>query len=201
MLFCCGLVVWGLPEDDELNVNEQPASVHEADHEETKPTPSPTTKSATPTPSAQVKVIVSSANIRSGPGINYPSFQFAFEEETFNVIASNKANDWYVISLDDGDFGWIAASVVTSTTSLQIIKVAATIPAPPADQPVRSIEITLPPATAVPAAVCSCSGNLYNCSNFGGHSQAQACFNYCISQGRGDIHRLDRDNDGLACEN
>jgi hypothetical protein len=47
---------------------------------------------------------------------------------------------------------------------------------------------------------CSCSANLYNCNNFSTQAEAQACFKYCISQGRGDIHRLDGDNDGIACE-
>jgi hypothetical protein len=57
------------------------------------------------------------------------------------------------------------------------------------------------PTSPPPAAVCDCSGDSYNCSSFSTHRQAQACYNYCISQGRGDIHRLDGDNDGVACEN
>jgi len=48
--------------------------------------------------------------------------------------------------------------------------------------------------------VCSCSGDTYNCGDFSSHSSAQACFDYCVQQGKGDIHKLDRDNDGLACE-
>jgi endonuclease YncB( thermonuclease family) len=55
-------------------------------------------------------------------------------------------------------------------------------------------------ATPVLNPTCSCSGNLYNCSNFSTHSQAQACYEYCISQGAGDVHRLDGDSDGSACE-
>lgn len=54
--------------------------------------------------------------------------------------------------------------------------------------------------TSPPAAVCSCSGNLYNCSDFSTHAQAQSCYNYCVSLGYGDVHRLDGDNDGVACE-
>jgi len=46
-------------------------------------------------------------------------------------------------------------------------------------------------------AVCSCSGNIYNCDDFDTHDEAQACYEYC---GSGDIHQLDRDDDGLACE-
>jgi len=49
-------------------------------------------------------------------------------------------------------------------------------------------------------AVCSCTGDIYNCDDFPSHRAAQACFDYCLNQGRGDIHRLDRENDGRACE-
>ena len=57
------------------------------------------------------------------------------------------------------------------------------------------------PTPATPATVCDCSGNIYNCSDFGTHAEAQACYDYCKSLGRGDVHRLDgRDNDGIVCE-
>ena len=69
-----------------------------------------------------------------------------------------------------------------------------TLPPPP--PPVLP---TQPPPSGG-SAVCNCSGNIYNCSAFNTHRQAQACYEYCISQGRGDIHRLDGDNDGSACE-
>lgn len=44
-----------------------------------------------------------------------------------------------------------------------------------------------------------CSYNAYNCDDFSTHSQAQEVYEACggISN---DIHRLDRDKDGLACE-
>jgi endonuclease YncB( thermonuclease family) len=50
------------------------------------------------------------------------------------------------------------------------------------------------------APVCACSGNLYNCSDFSTRAGAQACFNYCVSSGHGDVHRLADDNDSTACE-
>ncbi|MDY6877335.1 MAG: excalibur calcium-binding domain-containing protein [Chloroflexota bacterium] len=75
--------------------------------------------------------------------------------------------------------------------------VASTIPPTPPPTIPPTIAPTEPPP---PAAVCDCSGDLYNCTNFTTHAQAQACYNYCISLGRGDIHKLDRDNDGIACE-
>ena len=56
------------------------------------------------------------------------------------------------------------------------------------------------PSTPPSPSPCDCSGNIYNCADFGTHAEAQACYEYCKSLGRGDIHRLDGDNDGIACE-
>ncbi len=57
-----------------------------------------------------------------------------------------------------------------------------------------------PTATAIPSGPCLCDSDRYNCSDFPTHAAAQACFDYCVSLGVGDIHRLDRDNNGVACE-
>jgi len=56
------------------------------------------------------------------------------------------------------------------------------------------------PSTQPSPPPCDCSGDIYNCSGFSTHAEAQACYEYCKSLGRGDIHRLDSDNDGIACE-
>ena len=47
---------------------------------------------------------------------------------------------------------------------------------------------------------CACTANLYDCKDFRCQADAQACYERCRSLGRGDIHHLDRDRDGLACE-
>ncbi len=72
----------------------------------------------------------------------------------------------------------------TATTFLQVLPINQSPTSPPAGQ----------------SAVCSCAGDSYNCTDFSTHASAQACFNYCQSQGAGDIHRLDQNNDGSACE-
>jgi micrococcal nuclease len=41
-----------------------------------------------------------------------------------------------------------------------------------------------------------CGYNAYNCSDFSSHREAQSVYDTC----EGDIHRLDRDKDGIACE-
>lgn len=56
------------------------------------------------------------------------------------------------------------------------------------------------PVAPAPSAVCSCSGNVYNCDDFSGHASAQRCYDYCYTQTGRDVHALDRDKDGLACE-
>jgi len=45
-----------------------------------------------------------------------------------------------------------------------------------------------------------CSSNSYNCGDFSSQSSAQEVYDYCKSIGKGDIHRLDGDSDGQACE-
>lgn len=70
----------------------------------------------------------------------------------------------------------------------------------PSRTPTQTPTIT-PTATEVVGAVCSCVTDSYNCSDFDTQPEAQACHDYCEAQGRGDIHRLDgNDDDGLACE-
>jgi len=46
---------------------------------------------------------------------------------------------------------------------------------------------------------CECSSNLYNCSDFTTHDEAQLLFE-CCGGINNDIHRLDRDKDGMVCE-
>lgn len=62
--------------------------------------------------------------------------------------------------------------------------------------------MTIPPTPFPTAgAPCDCTGPNLNCdSNFLFHDEAQACYNYCVSLGFGDIFGLDGNNDGIACE-
>ena len=46
---------------------------------------------------------------------------------------------------------------------------------------------------------CTCTGNTLNCGDFSTHSEAQACYQQCGGTAN-DIHRLDGDKDGSACE-
>jgi hypothetical protein len=56
-----------------------------------------------------------------------------------------------------------------------------------------------PSPTPVDAAACNCERNMYDCADFTTQAQAQACFDSCLPTA-GDVHFLDSNDDGEACE-
>ncbi len=67
--------------------------------------------------------------------------------------------------------------------------------APP--QPTATATATTQP----PPAGCSiCSYDAYNCSDFDTQAAAQACHDFCWGIVGYDVHGLDSDDDGVACE-
>lgn len=82
---------------------------------------------------------------------------------------------------------------------------SSSIPTLPTSTPAKNVKPTktLKPtkAAAVPAAaICNCIGKDLDCKDFNRRKIAQDCYNYCKSQGYGDIFRLDGDGDGRVCE-
>jgi hypothetical protein len=73
------------------------------------------------------------ANVRSGPGTNYPSIGVLQQGDTVLVIATDADGAWYNILLTDGTTGWLAASVSepVDQEAMGVLAVAATIPPPP----------------------------------------------------------------------
>jgi len=122
----------------------------------------------------------------------------------------------------------IIASTLAFAASSQAAVTQQTIPHPiylpvvlgPAAQTATATTIVLPtptnspPATATPTATSIptatsmptqaidyiCSSNFYNCRDFATQHEAQQVFDYCMAQVGFDVHRLDGDNDGIACE-
>lgn len=56
-------------------------------------------------------VTVDKLNIRSGPGTGYSILKQAVKGDI--LLVSMKSNDWYQVSLDGGETGWIASWLVT----------------------------------------------------------------------------------------
>jgi hypothetical protein len=45
-----------------------------------------------------------------------------------------------------------------------------------------------------------CGANIYNCSDFSTHAEAQNVYESCLQSTGEDVHGLDGDDDGSACE-
>lgn len=165
------------------------------------PQPAPASPSNPPAQSAAPAgpTASSNANLRTGPGTDYDIAGSVRQGQQLTIEGCNQACDWYL--LESGE--WIAAFLVENAPT-DVPRVDAPEPqsaSEPAESsasaPIASSSLSESTASA-PA--CNCSGNLYNCSDFSTHADAQACFAYCQSAGAGDIHRLDSDSDGIACE-
>ena len=144
-------------------------------------------------------------NLRAGPGTNYDKVGGLKEGEGLELLGKTADGAWYSVKLASGATAWVSAAYVTTDWDLSALATVAAsdIPTPPpaTNTPKPAPTSTpVPKPTAAPQPVCDCGGDYYNCSSFGSWNSAQACYNYCKSVGRGDIHRLDGDNDGTACE-
>jgi micrococcal nuclease len=75
--------------------------------------------------------------------------------------------------------------------------------------PVPTYTITLTPTitntprpeTATPVGPCSCTERRLTCNSFSNQNRAQECFEFCWRRGFGDIFGLDKNGNGIACDN
>jgi micrococcal nuclease len=75
--------------------------------------------------------------------------------------------------------------------------------------PVPTFTITLTPTitntprpvTATPVGPCDCLSRRLTCNSFRNQRSAQQCFEFCWNQGYGDIFGLDKNGNGIACDN
>lgn len=183
----------------------------------TRPTePTATTEPATPEPARPVARAESRVNLRGGPGTGYEIVGEMLDGESWEIVGRNSDSSWWQVSTGEG-LAWVAAEVVKASEASEAIPVVEAPPVPTATQaptplpapivptstPVPAVEPTATPVPVVPAqpaAECDCSGDLYNCKDFGSWAEAQGCFEHCQAVGAGDIHGLDRDNDQSVCE-
>lgn len=64
----------------------------------------------------------------------------------------------------------------------------------------NTVKPTMTHTPTLPPAVCPCHADLRNCGDFTTQAAAQACYDYCMVQVGYDVHHLDSDGDGEACE-
>lgn len=172
----------------------------------------------TKTPLPQVSagtVLVKSLNIRSGPGTNYAVISSMKQGDEFYILADvqNQENQkWLLIPLPNDSFGWVIGEQkyvtekwvnVDYATYMMLVDAVrrakliyeATPTAAYFQQPIPTVN-----SQTIPSSTCTCSYNAYNCRNFPTQSSAQSCYNYCMQTVGYDVHWLDDDGDGIACE-
>lgn len=66
--------------------------------------------------------------------------------------------------------------------------------------PTRTPTPTATATRGAPGGCSTCAFDAYNCSDFDTQEDAQECFDYCMELVGSDVHRLDADNNGVACE-
>ncbi len=106
------------------------------------PTPLPTdtptataTPTATPTPERGLVDARTVANVREGPGTDYPRITQVPDETELAILERSDDGSWYYVELPDGQVGWISADLVWVEPS----------PTPP-------VTDTPPPQPTAPAA-------------------------------------------------
>jgi len=142
--------------------------------------------------------VTGAANLRAGPGTGFDVVGSAAAGDGLVLAGRSGAGDWY--QLTGG--AWVAAFLVEGVTGdLPVVAGPTAVPVSvPLGDPATPVVVIIPTAAPVVGA-CSCGGDSLNCGDFSTHNDAQACFDFCMSQGRGDVHKLDgADGDNLACE-
>jgi len=175
------------------------------------PTTTPVPK-VTPVPTATAlafsgPVASSEANVREGPGTEYAVVTAAQSGESLEIVGKDSSGKW--LQLASGY--WIAASLVDGAPAdLPVTAVVAQLPGGnPTAAPMPAQESAAAPTPSwqreeggiLFSSECPCNqGDALNCGDFGIDMDAQACYMRCMDLAGMDVHRLDRDKDGSACE-
>lgn len=133
-------------------------------------------------------------NIRSGPGTNYTIVGGGTSGDTFPITGKNA--DWWRIRFDSGH-AWIYAPFVIAKGDVSGVSVISP-PAPPPVPPTLTPTPFLRPPEPNPT-LNQCRGPDLDCGDFRTQREAQDFFEACGGPAN-DPHRLDGDDDGLACE-
>ena len=154
-----------VPEPTEEPLTEptqEPSPEPEIIVEDTEVPPTPTDEpTETPAPETPlVRVSVSSANLRGGPGVLYRVLKPVFENDQMELVAKNRDASWFLVLLEDGTLGWLSSTVVAFVNDAgpDKVEVAATIPVAPTLTPVPPTNTPLPRPTLPPPPPTEPSG-------------------------------------------
>lgn len=151
---------------------------------------------------SRVSPEVAVIEVGAGNDYGHPKPETLANLETAGVKVYRTDLDGTITISTQGSAYQVTTSKVASPTPMSTV--ITPIPVKTAQQvsaPVVSAKLTQVPSSP---QVCDCSSNKYNCNGKGtplpNGVTYQQCYDYCKSQGKGDVHGLDRDNDGSACE-
>ena len=108
--------------------------------------PIPTaTITLTPTPGIKLRVNVTAANFRAGPGTHYRILDVLPYDTELTVIGRTEDRAWLNVITGDGERGWLGASVIyyVDPAQSQQVETVSTAPPPP--------PTPVPPPTWTPA--------------------------------------------------
>ncbi len=79
--------------------------------------PVPPTPSNTPSPTETPPILgsivsLNDVNMREGPGVSFPAISALAPGTGFTIVATDTSGGWYNVRLDEGDEGWISATLV-----------------------------------------------------------------------------------------
>jgi len=120
-------------------------------------------------------IVLASAYLYKDPAANAAIVGTVSANTVVNVSKLSNDNGWYQLD----NHTWIESRLISEVSGSRAVT---NRPTPPSHQ------------------VCDCSGDYYNCSNFANPGHAQMCLEYCTIQKQNDVHRLDIDKNGLACD-
>ena len=76
-----------------------------------------------PTLSAVATVNTGAVNVRTGPGINFPSTAVAYQGQTVTLLGRNANSSWVQVRLANGHVGWVNTSLVQPNVSVSTLPV------------------------------------------------------------------------------
>ncbi len=115
------------------------------------PIPSPTaTLTATPSPEPVARAVVRNptVNVRSGPAITFPRVGEVYQGETYGIVGTDPAGDWWKICCLDGtESGWVRGDLLDISGPLDDVPVIN--PATPTPRPTAT-DTPVPPTPTPP---------------------------------------------------
>ncbi len=173
------------------------------------PMPQEETSPDAPTAEPSLPVTNRSVQLHIAPDTGSPSTTTLSAGEPVDVIALFTEGTWYLLA----NGLWIPTSAVSNAPALlPLVVPTPTFTPSPTPTPTFTPLPTIPPeplTTPVPTPtslaqpICACDQPTYSCvsADFPHRQAAQLCFEYCFRIRGFDVHNLDPNFNGQACEN